>query len=92
MFDYQTSTHKFIPHTTDEDGNVLDYTCETKVIENRLSEYFAKYPLLYKQVTKKLKEDSSETSIALYMCGKNHDRAKQLLFNILSRHMERWWN
>ena len=40
----------------------------------------------------KLDDDSSRTRIALYMGHERHAKAKRLLFNVLNKHIENWWN
>ena len=91
-FDYHTSTFEFLPtERKDENGDPY-YTMHSEIIEDNLDSYFKKYPLVYKRVIAKLGSDSDRTRIALYMGRSNHERAKQLLFDILNKHIENWWN
>jgi len=86
-FDYHTFTFKFVP-IRDTD------LCEMKseMIEDRLDDYFIKYPLIYKQVVSELGDTENRMRIAIHMGAKNYKRAKRLLFNVLDTHIERWWN
>jgi len=90
--DYETSTFEFIPTgNLDENGDNY-YQMKSEVIDDRLDAYFEKYPLTYKRVVAKLDDDSSRTRIALYMGHERHAKAKRLLFNVLNKHIENWWN
>jgi hypothetical protein len=90
--DYETSSFDFIPTgNLDENGDNL-YEMKSEVIDDKLDDYFKKYPLVYKRVVKKLDDDSSRTRIALYMGHEQHAKAKRLLFNVLNKHIENWWN
>jgi len=62
------------------------------MIEDRLDDYFIKYPLIYKQVVSELGDTENRMRIAIHMGAKNYKRAKRLLFNVLDTHIERWWN
>jgi hypothetical protein len=56
--------------------------------------YFKKYPRVYKQVVNDLSQDQrkSKTAIAIRMAWENHHRARKLLFKLLERHIESWWD
>lgn len=86
-FDYHTSTFEFVP-IRDTDS------CEMKseIIEDNLDDYFKKYPLIYKRVVADFGSDSNRIQIALHMGHKNHERAKRLMFDILNKHIENWWD
>jgi len=93
FLDYEDTTYEFIPSdAVDENGKSDYYEMKSEVIEDRLDDYFTKYPLIYKKVINKLGPDTSRTKIALYMSHENHERAKRLLFNILHKHIENWWD
>ena len=62
------------------------------MIEDKLDNYFIKYPLIYKQMINKLCHPEDRRRIAIHMGCKNHERAKRLLFNILNKHIENWWD
>jgi hypothetical protein len=90
---YETSTFDFIPvDDVDEEGNSDYYEMKSEMIEDRLDDYFIKYPLIYKQVVSELGGTENRMRIAIHMGAKNHKRAKRLLFNVLDTHIERWWN
>jgi hypothetical protein len=90
--DYETSIFEFIPtNHIDENGDTY-HELKSEMIEDNLDKYFKMYPLMYKQVVTKLGSDSNRKLIALYIGGKNHERAKRLLFNILNKHIENWWD
>ena len=72
----------------------------TEISENA-DEYFKKYPLIYKKVLKGegwlsiIDEDTGEVCkkrIAMNMAQINHNRARKLLFNIMSNQIEGWWD
>lgn len=54
---------------------------------SNLDSYFAKYPLIYKNIDKE--EDLALQGIKISMI--NHERAKRLLYRILHENMENWW-
>lgn len=53
--------------------------------------YFKKYPLVYNKVTKQ-DPDMDKKKIAIYMAYENHKRARKLLFNLMERNIEKWWD
>jgi hypothetical protein len=91
-FNYETSTFDFVPTVeVDENGDNY-YRMHSEVIEDRLDDYFKKYPLVYKRVVSKLGDQSGRMRIAIHMSRANHERAKRIAFNILNNHVETWWN
>lgn len=56
--------------------------------------YFKKYPRVYKQIVNDLSQDQrkSKTAIAIRMAWENHHRARKVLFKLLERHIESWWD
>lgn len=90
-FDHYKTKFNFVP-TEDKDKNGDPYyTIHSEIIEDNLDSYFKKYPLTYKRVIAKLGSNSDRSQIALYIGKENHERAKRLLFNILNKHIENWW-
>jgi len=90
--DYETSTFEFIP-TDDKDKNGDSfYTLKSERIEDRLDDYFVKYPLIYKQIISKPDRPDDRIHIAIHIGHKNHERARRLLFNVLNKHIENWWD
>jgi hypothetical protein len=55
----------------------------------RFDEYFKKYPLIYRDVPDL---NASKVRIAMQIARTNHDRARKLLFNILEKNIEGWWD
>jgi hypothetical protein len=84
---YHTSTYEFIP-STEHPGS---YEYKSELVEDRFDEYFAKYPRSYKRVVKQLNDEEDRMRIAIWVGCIQHEKAKRLLFNILNKHIERWW-
>jgi hypothetical protein len=86
--DYEESKFNFIPiEGTD--------TSEIKInhISDNLNDYFNKYPLIYKEVVSQhIHSNPDKHRIAMYMSRMNHDRARKLLFKLMERNIERWWD
>jgi hypothetical protein len=93
-FDYEWSTFEFVPTgELDENGKDKFFEMKSQVFEDKLDDYFVKYPLAYKRVIQKIGyDDSRRIRIAIHIGRDNHERAKRLLFNTLSKHIENWWN
>lgn len=94
--DYYDSSYNFVETGEfDENGDPY-YTMESEVYNDRLDDYFTKYPLVYKQVVKEYEvtniKDCDRQHLSIRMARKNHQRAKRLLFNILNNHIENWWD
>jgi hypothetical protein len=67
---------------------------KSEIIHENFDEYFAKYPKIYKQVIKEKETPftkDTKLGIALNISHKNHNRAKKLLFTLMERNIERWW-
>jgi len=60
-------------------------------ISESLDDYFKKYPLVYKKV---IKDNASKDKyiIAHYIGSENHNRARRILFALMERNIESWWN
>lgn len=94
--DYYKETHEMIP--TDETKKW--YTVESTPVEDRLSEYFAKYPRQHQRVLsgeinwfgRPAAKDKSPHEIALEIGLENQERSRQLLFKIFADNIESWWN
>jgi hypothetical protein len=102
--DYEDKDFFFVP-TGDDIEDVLDgYYMETRLKKENLNDFFKKYPLVYKKIVTDKKyhifkidnEDLTsyevKSRIALNIGRYNHERARKLLFKILSENIERWWN
>ena len=61
---------------------------ENTLIEDNLDEYFAKYPKQYK----KYADEDERWVIAFKIAQHNQDRSRKLLFKIMERHIEGWWD
>ena len=69
-------------------------------IWEKYDEYFAKYPLVYKRVLNGegiftldgRDEDDIKRIIAMNIGHINHDRARKLLFKIMEKNIEGWWD
>jgi len=71
---------------------------ESRLVTERFDEYFKKYPLVYKRVLngegvfgREGREDDKKI-IAMSIGRLNHDRARKLLFKIMEKNIERWWD
>jgi hypothetical protein len=62
-------------------------------LRDDLDQYFAKYPLLKKRALnhKIYKENPDSVSLAMAMGFIQHKRAKRLIFELLNRHIDKWW-
>jgi hypothetical protein len=93
--DYHKSKFEFVP--TDETKEY--YTMEDELISENFDEYFKKYPIQYKKVLSgeinrfnRPIEEKDKKLIAMEIAHENQERCHKLLFNIISNHIERWWN
>jgi hypothetical protein len=76
-------------------------TWEHEILDENFDEYFKKYPLIYKRVingegvfniNKEENDSERKKVIAMNISKINHDRARKLLFSLLERNIERWWD
>jgi len=83
--DYHKSDYNWI------DSESFPGMYELQIVEKseRFDEYFKKYPLIYRCVPDL---NVPKTAIAYYIAQTNHTRARKLLFNILEKNIERWWD
>ena len=93
--DYYKEDHKFVP--TDETKKW--YTMEDTVIEDNLTEYFAKYPKTYHKVISgeinyfgRSPEEKDRKIIAMEIAEYNQVKSRKLLFKIMEEHIEGWWD
>ena len=64
-------------------------------LSENFDEYFKKYPLIHKKVINMKKtpfRKDDKCGIAINIAHINHGRAKKLLFKILEKNIERWWD
>jgi hypothetical protein len=91
--DYHKTKHWFEPCEDRPDYS----TWEFKELEENFDDYFAKYPLIHKRVMNgegvfKLDGTNDKQWIAMNIAHINHDRARKLLFKIMEKHIEVWWD
>lgn len=91
--EYHESDIRFEP--TSESADLFEM--KINEISENLDEYFLKYPLVYKKVMNgdgwlKIKDEKDKQRIASNISHINHDRAKKLLFKLMERNIERWWD
>lgn len=84
--DYFKETSKFVPI----EGEPKMYRMESEIVENRLTEYFEKYPNDYRRCTKE--PGDSGIRIALRMGQQRGSKARHLLFLIMERNIQGWWD
>jgi hypothetical protein len=72
---------------------------EDELISENFDEYFKKYPIQYKKVLSgeinrynRPIEEKDKKLIAMEIAHENQERCHKLLFNIISNHIERWWD
>jgi len=87
-FNYLDKDHRFVKIEGTEFFEV-----KTKILRDDLDEYFAKYPLLKKRAVnhKYYKEEPSYKNLAISMGFVQHEKAKRLIFELLNRNVEKWW-
>ena len=82
--DYIDSKFKFVP--VEDNSSVKRLEVET--IRDNLSDFFLKYPRIYKKY--QMRQDKK--LVAMEISRENHRRAKKLLFKILKEKIEHWWD
>ena len=102
--DYEEKDFFFVPTGEGIEDGEGGYYMETRLKKENLNDFFKKYPLVYKKIITNKKyhifkmdnEDLTsyevKSRIALNIGRYNHERARKLLFKILSENIERWWN
>jgi len=102
--DYEEKDFFFVPTGDDIEDDLGGYYMETRLKKENLNDFFKKYPLVYKKIITDKKyhifkidnEDLTsydvKSRIALNIGRYNHERARKLLFKILSENIESWWN
>ena len=99
--DYHETKHWFEP-VPDKEGYS---SWESRQLKENFDDFFKKYPLAYKKVlaNKKLQifgieakdgetEGDVKQRIAMNIGHYNHNRARKLLFKIMEKNIERWWD
>jgi len=100
--DYHESNYNFIDITDDDDipekyrkGKKLDI----ELVSENFDDYFKKYPRQYKRVMsgevsrfRRPIEEKDKQVIAMEIAHENQDRCRKLLFKIMERRIEGWWD
>lgn len=102
--DYEDKDFFFVPTGEGIEDGDGGYYMETRLKKENLNDFFKIHPLVYNKIVidKKyhiFKMDNEDLTsyevksrIALNIGRYNHERARKLLFKILSENIERWWN
>ena len=93
--DYHKTKSWLVP--ADKEGY---HTWESRMLEENFDDYFKKYPLIYKRVLNGegpfnfdgKDELEIKQSIGMNIGHINHDRARKLLFKIMEKDIEGWWD
>ena len=93
---YEYTDQKMITEEVEgENIKVIDF----EIISERFKVYFEKYPIVYKKAlaASSVKEkwpytEVSDNSLAMWMSHYNHKRAKRILFTLMERNIEKWWD
>lgn len=94
--DYHKTKHWFEP----VEGKEGYSSWESKLLKENFDDYFKKYPLIYKRVlngegvfTLDGKNNADiKQRIAMNIGHINHERARKLLFKIMEKNIEKWWD
>lgn len=89
MYNYWETKMKMVPM---ENGNS---SVEFDDIKNNLSIYFSKYPNDKRRTLKSKRSKNvgdSDKSLAILMSFMRQERARKILFDIMSNKIERWWD
>ena len=80
-----------------ENSDLSKLNIET--ISQNLSDYFSKHPNIYRRALKSsiTKEkwhysEISDQTLAMWMAHYNHNRARKILFALMERNIEKWWD
>jgi hypothetical protein len=71
-----------------ETGDNDLFEMKSREIWQNFDAYFAKYPSSYRKVNR----GQSKYKTASRLAGHNHDKARRILFTLLERNTEKWWN
>lgn len=90
--DYVESKFDAVP-SKDRPGS---YEMNVTIVKENFGDYISKYPTAYRKVMLTDKEPlfpirNSET-LAMNIAYFNHNRARRILFTLLERNIERWWD
>lgn len=86
--DYLEQTFEFVKMENSEYFQV-----KKNIKKNESYKYFEKYPLVYKKVLERQKEENFDDELKAILMGDIlHNKAKKLLYKILENHSEYWWS
>jgi hypothetical protein len=93
--DYHKTKFEFVP--TDETNKW--YTLDDTLISENFDDYFKKYPRQYKKVLSgeinrfnRSIEYKDKKLIAMEIAHENQDRCHKLIFKLLEKNIQKWWN
>ena len=93
--DYHESEYNWLDVEDRPDSKQL----EIEQISENYDEYFAKHKLAVKRVINtpkyqifKLTDDDYKNRLAMNVSYYNHNRARKILFELISRNIEKWWD
>ena len=80
-------------YTFEKIGGTDYFEMKIENLRDDLDLYFEKYPLLKRRAAnhKIYTGQPSSTRLAMAMGFVQHERAKRLIFELLNRHVEKWW-
>ncbi len=89
-YDYEKSDWVFIPSKEFIDS----FEIEINTAWENLDAYLSKYPASIRRVKKQYpeKDFSRKETLALYVGMHNQQRCRNLIFEILKRHLYEWWD
>ena len=96
FMDYHETEFNFVKCTDEKYKG--SYRMESKEISENYDEYFSKNKLMHKKAIAYLKvnkgwsEPKSKHTQGIILSKLRHDKAKKLLFHIISEHIESWWD
>ena len=92
--DYAENNFTFVDT---EDPNLKELKVET--ISENYSEYFNKYPNVYRRALESSRDkkgwyynEVSDKTLSMWMGHYNHNRARKILFSLMERNIEKWWD
>ena len=92
--DYEKQRFYTIPT---EDSDLVELKIES--ISENFSEYFKKYPNVYRRALISSRDkkkwyynEVSDRTLSMWMGHYNHNRARRILFAIMEKNIEEWWD
>jgi hypothetical protein len=96
--DYHNTNYDFIPTDYKIDGEEC-FEMKSTLISESFDDYFKKYPLQYKRVVsgevsrfKRPVNELTKELIAMEIAHENQDRCNKLIFKLLERNIQKWWD